>query len=137
MLIQNEKLDLERAHKQEQLKPTTAIICIEEPEVSLHPCYQSLLADILFDAVKNYGGQIGFIVETHSEYLIRKMQALVSGFSEEQFKENPFAVYYFTHDGDAYDLGFKKSGRFERDFGPGFFDESANLKYVLFSNETK
>ena len=105
--------------------------------MSLHPCYQSLLADILYDAVKNYGGQIGFIVETHSEYFIRKTQALVSGFSEEQFKDNPFAIYYFGHDGSAYDLGFKKSGRFERDFGPGFFDETANLKYILFSNETK
>ena len=137
MLIQNEKLDIERAYKQEKHKPTTAIICIEEPEVSLHPCYQSLLADILYDAVKNYEGQIGFIVETHSEYFIRKIQALVSGFSEEQFKDNPFAVFYFTRDGGAYDLGFKKSGRFERDFGPGFFDETANLKYILFSNEAK
>lgn len=136
-LIQNEKLDFERAIRHGEIMPTTAIICIEEPEVSLHPCYQSLLADILYDAVKNYGGRIQFVIETHSEYLIRKMQAIVSGFGKDEFEQNPFAVYYFNEDGTIKDLGFKESGRFKESFGPGFFDEAAKSKYLLRMNESQ
>ena len=109
------------------------ILAIEEPEVSLHPCFQSMIADMLEDAATNYG--IRFIVETHSEYLIRKTQAIVSRFTKEEFDNNPFIVYYFNEDGSVKELGFKESGRFKESFGPGFFDESARLKYVIRSKE--
>ncbi len=58
---------------------------IEEPELSLHPQLQSKIADIL-SKIKKEGGQdfrdddgdydTSFIIETHSEYLIRKLQYL-------------------------------------------------------------
>lgn len=120
-----------------EMKDMGAIVAIEEPEVSLHPCYQSLLAEILRDAVERYGQGISFIVETHSEYLVRKMQAIVSSFTQNEFDANPFVVYYFKEDGKAYDLGFMNTGRFEKGFGPGFFDEAANLKFELQTNEQK
>ena len=112
-----------------------AIIAIEEPEVSLHPCYQSLLSEILYDAATNYGGRIIFLVETHSEYLVRKTQVIVAGFDKEKFKANPFVVYYFKEDGDVYELGYKETGRFTRPFGPGFFDESAKSMYQILKRE--
>ena len=118
-----------------EMKDLDTIIAIEEPEVSLHPCYQSMLAEILKDAACNYGKGISFIVETHSEYLVRKMQAIVSTFAEDEFDANPFVVYYFKEDGEAYDLGFTKTGRFERGFGPGFFDESARSKFEVLKRE--
>ena len=51
-------------------------IAIEEPEMHLHPKYQSLLADLFVESYQNYN--IHFIIETHSEYLIRKLQVLVA-----------------------------------------------------------
>lgn len=112
----------------------SAIIAMEEPEVSLHPRLQSLLADILHDAATNYGRRICFIVETHSEYLIRKIQVIASRQKDDK-SQDVFAVYYFKTDGSAYDLRLNNSGRFELGFGPGFFDESASLKYDLLSND--
>ena len=135
-LIQNEIKDLERANTENGSagKIIPAIIAIEEPEVSLHPCFQSRLAEIFQDAVENYG-RLSFIIETHSEYLVRKMQAIVSSFSEDHYKNNPFAVYYFNTDGGLYSLGFTKTGRFDRSFGTGFFDESARSKYEIIRRE--
>ena len=52
-----------------------SILMIEEPETNLHPRFQSLLADLFFDASRSFN--IQFILETHSEYLIRKFQYLV------------------------------------------------------------
>lgn len=37
-------------------------IAVEEPEIHLHPSYQSMLAEMFYDAYKNYG--IHFLVET-------------------------------------------------------------------------
>lgn len=139
-LTKREIIDYERAkadfEKGDWEEDQGTIIAIEEPEVSLHPCYQSRLAEILRDAV-SYGNDLSFIIETHSEYLVRKMQAIVSSFSKEQFEAIPFVVYYFKSDGEAYDLGFTETGRFENGFGPGFFDEASNLKYELLSEEMK
>lgn len=112
-----------------------AILAIEEPEVSMHPNYQSKLASLFEDAVQNYHVDIRFIVETHSEYLVRKTQAIVSGYNSEQYNRNPFAVNYFTSEGEAYLLGYEKSGRFNRPFGDGFFDESARLNYQVLKKE--
>jgi hypothetical protein len=50
-------------------------IAVEEPEIHLHPDYQAKLAE-MFMAASEYN--IHFIVETHSEYLIRKSQVIVS-----------------------------------------------------------
>ena len=129
-LVENEVLSLKNARSNGGSVPR-AIIAIEEPEVSLHPRYQSMLAQVLYDASTAYGQDIVFILESHSEYLIRKMQALVSQFSKEEFEKNPFAVYYFKPNGESYDLVFLPSGRFQNSFGPGFFDEASRSKYLL------
>ena len=47
------------------------VIIIEEPESNLHPNLQSLLADLFIDAASKF--KIQFILETHSEYLVRKI----------------------------------------------------------------
>ena len=99
--------------------------------MSLHPYYQSLVADLLYDAIQRSDNRLRFIVETHSEYLIRKLQVIVSRFSEKEFEDNPIVVYYFENDGQPRDLEFMKSGRFKNAFGRGFFDEASRSKYLL------
>ena len=108
-------------------------ITIEEPEIHLHPKYQSLLADMFLEAYEKYN--IHFIIETHSEYLIRKAQVFVarSNYVNEDAmsKENPFKVYYVPRGEKPYEMEFCADGRFKNEFGKGFFDEATNLVFEI------
>lgn len=112
-------------------QPPYTIIAIEEPENHLHPAYQSLLADMFYEAWEKYG--IMFIVETHSEYLIRKTQVLISKKQytnqESLYKNSPFKVYYIPKNDKPYEMIYRKDGNFENDFGTGFYDEATNLAF--------
>ena len=112
-------------------------VILEEPEQNLHPKLQSKLADLLFEINQKFG--LRFIVETHSEYLIRKTQVLVGeNFNTtESFKKNPFKVYYFPSDGHPYDMVYKPTGEFQEPFGDGFFDEAARLYMTVLQNANK
>ena len=52
------------------------IISIEQPEVHIHPKLQADLGDLLAEAIKE-PRQNRFIIETHSEHLILRLQRLV------------------------------------------------------------
>lgn len=112
-------------------------ITIEEPEIHLHPRYQSMLADMFLDAYKKFN--IDFIIETHSEYLIRRAQVLVASrmFKDKEDLEqnNPFRVYYMSKNEAAYDMLFRTNGKFVYSFGPGFFDVADNAALELFDIE--
>jgi len=96
-------------------------VLIEEPELNLHPALQSKLADFFLSIYSDYG--ICFIVETHSEYLIRKTQLFVKECDfEVPPNENPFHVYYFDQDMKYWKMRFRKDGVFIDNFGSGFFD---------------
>jgi predicted ATPase len=56
--------------------PEGSIILLEQPEIHLHPSVQSGLADVFIDAAKNRNVQI--VVESHSEYLLRRLQRRVA-----------------------------------------------------------
>ena len=115
------------------------VILIEEPEQNLHPSLQSKLADLFFDINENY--KIRFIVETHSEYLIRKAQVLVGDMGcktqEEVDEKNPFKVFYFPSNGIPYDMGMAPTGRFLNIFDEGFFDVAAKLNMEVIRRERK
>ena len=101
-------------------------IAIEEPEIHLHPKYQSLLADMFEEAMTEYN--IHFIIETHSEYLLLRTQYMVASAhykNEEDLKEKcPLKVYYIPENGTAYDMQYQINGKFTQSFGEGFFDEA-------------
>ncbi|MDO4971804.1 MAG: AAA family ATPase [Bacteroidales bacterium] len=114
------------------------MIIIEEPEQNLHPKLQSKLAELFYCINKKY--QVRFLIETHSEYLIRKTQLLVKrGFEKNKNFTNPFKVYYFKENQKRktkkhtsyYEMEYNKNGYFKNDFGPGFLDEAENLAYEI------
>lgn len=125
-----------------------AIIFIEEPEQNLHPALQSRLADFFLDIARTYGGR--YIIETHSEYLVRRSQVLVAednrnktpksyayNHSADHLDAMPhkaagdvFSVYYFDVDGPRA-MNYQRSGRFDQSFGPGFFDEAGKWNMRL------
>lgn len=107
---------------------------IEEPEANLHPNLQSKLADVLALS-KEHFPNLDFIVETHSEYLIRKLQFLTA---KGQLKTNDTAIYYFNADKYVNDkepkvkkIEITETGNLTDSFGPGFFDEVTQLQFDL------
>lgn len=106
-----------------------SLIIVEEPEQNLHPALQSSLADLFLKVFEISNQRIAFVVETHSEYLIRRTQVMVAKehYPDEETleKKNPFKVYYFPKEGLPYDMKYETSGEFINVFDEGFFDESA------------
>lgn len=100
-------------------------ILIEEPESNLHPAMQSKLAELFLDAYNKFN--IEFIIETHSEYLIRRIQILVKNKQlESDTGDNPFKLYYFPKDAQPYEMRFRSDGVFLDQFGSGFFDAATS-----------
>lgn len=110
-------------------------IVIEEPEIHLHPRYQSWLAEMFVDAYENYN--IHFIIETHSEYLIRKLQTLVATKIIDSKQTSIAYVYDLAHlplyTPQVKTIGISEDGRLMDSFGSGFFDEADNLALNLLS----
>jgi AAA15 family ATPase/GTPase len=106
------------------------MLIIEEPELNLHPALQSKLAEMFLDVHLKF--KIDFLVETHSEYLIRKTQLLVK---ENEFESkqnfNPFTVIYFDKDSTQWNINYREDGKFIEDFGKGFYDEATLLTLNL------
>lgn len=109
-----------------------SVICIEEPEVHLHPKYQSMLAELFVEAYQKYN--IHFIIETHSEYLIRKLQVLVAS-KENALTANDVSLNYVEKGESGVStnrkIGITEDGRLMDSFGEGFFDEAGGLSRQL------
>lgn len=108
------------------------VLFIEEPETNLHPDLQAKLADIIVTAQVSEGKQ--FIIETHSEYFIRKLQYLVA---KNEIDSDNILINYFNpasyreKEGIVRETSIEKDGSLSNDFGPGFFDEALNWKFEL------
>ena len=100
-------------------------VYIEEPETNLHPNNQALLAELFADAYKNYN--ICFILETHSEYLIRKLQNMVK---LGEIDAKAVAINNIA-DGKNQPIHIKASGAIDNAFAKGFYDEALNLAIEL------
>lgn len=109
-------------------------IIVEEPEQNLHPMLQSKLTDLFYKLNQEFGFK--FIIETHSEYLVRRSQVVVANenkkaAAEQKAWSNPFKVFYFPAEGYPYDMEYATDGYFERPFGKGFFNVSSELSLDL------
>lgn len=123
-------------YKNNRYAPTLLIM---EPEQNLHPMLQSHMVNFLMDISDLYSDSfqdskerrhLKIIVETHSEYMIRRSQVIAKRFAD-RGKEIPFRTYYFQSEGKPKDMVYRKDGRFKEEFGPGFTDESTMLSFQL------
>jgi AAA15 family ATPase/GTPase len=69
--------------------PPNSTIILEQPEMHLHPAVQSILADVLIDAIKTRHVQI--IFESHSEHLLARLQRRIA---EEKITNEDTALYF-------------------------------------------
>lgn len=103
-------------------------ICVEEPENHLHPKFQSKLAEMFVEAYQKYN--IHFIIETHSEYLIRKLQVMVAD-KKNALLPSDVSLNYVEKEGDGVSANRKieigEDGRLSEPFGKGFLDEADSL----------
>lgn len=123
---------------------TPAIVCIEEPESNLHPKFQSILAEIFADVVtmKCESGEawwkpnIRILLETHSEYLVRKLQVMVA---KKTLEPSQVAIHYL-YDADesaregenqVVQINILENGMLDKKFGPGFFDEAGSSQLEI------
>jgi predicted ATPase len=120
------------------------IILIEEPEANLHPNLQAKLADLFVEIINKFNKfNVQLIVETHSEYLIRRMQYLIANTTQNAKTDLPkispeqVNIYYFNDprkckkEDHIYEIEFLNDGGLSRDFGEGFFDASLDLMLLL------
>ena len=104
------------------------LVIIEEPEQNIHPKLQSKLAELFESLHKEY--KLRFLIETHSEYMIRKTQAMIAT-KEVLFEQNPFRVYYFPDNKAPYDMEYQPNGTFAQPFGEGFYDAASGLSFQV------
>jgi predicted ATP-dependent endonuclease of OLD family len=138
---ENNRLKIDEGYDTKN-NPQPKLILIEEPEAFLHPKFQSKLVDFFafcLEETKYYN--IKFIIETHSEYLIRKLQYLVA---KKELNPDDVKIYYF-HDPNNIpkgekqikELTIREDGMMDDDFGPGFFDESTRLTMDLLKLQSR
>lgn len=115
------------------------LVLIEEPEVFLHPKWQSKLADffVYFLDRFNRKGNFNIIVETHSEYLIHKLRVLTAD-NDSKLKPEDSLIYYFHEPTDIPEresqikkIQITEKGGLTDNFGSGFIDESTNILFDI------
>lgn len=100
------------------------LICIEQPEIHLHPALQSELADLLIESADPAGRANQIIAETHSEHLMLRIQRRIR---EGVLDPDLVSILYVDQDdfGEAHvqPLRLDKEGDFLDSWPNGFFEE--------------
>ncbi len=97
-------------------------LCIEQPEIHLHPALQAELAELFAEKIGPGGPQ--FILETHSEHLILRLQRLIR---LGRLKADQLVVLHVGEGADGQShvrhLRVNDQGEFVDEWPGGFFDE--------------
>lgn len=96
-------------------------IILEEPESNLHPDYQAKLIDMLWDAHQKFS--IRFIIECHSEYMIRRLQVLVKN---KDLLPSQVGITYFSETENE-QITIQENGFLNRTLPSGFMDIAAHM----------
>ena len=101
------------------------IISIEQPEVHIHPRLQADLGNLIAETIKEeYGHQ--FLIETHSEHLVLRLQRLVR---EGKLRPIDLSIIFVSRGQDGSTvrrLHLDDSGDFLDEWPGGFFPERLN-----------
>jgi predicted ATPase/uncharacterized C2H2 Zn-finger protein len=100
--------------------PRQYLTVIEEPEIHLNPRIESAMADFFIELE---GPDTGFILETHSEHILNRIQRRIADGSIED--PNSVSVFFIEKDGiesDIREIEIDESGKIE-DWPSGFFQE--------------
>lgn len=97
-----------------------SIICIEQPEIHIHPRLQTVFGSFLVECIKQNNQ---FIIETHSEHILLRLKKLIK---EKQISNEDVCVMYVdrTEDGSkCLELRLDDDGDFIDEWPDGFFEE--------------
>ncbi len=98
------------------------IISIEQPEVHIHPRLQADIGELLAESIRP-PRENQFLIETHSEHLVLRLQRLVR---EGRLKARDVAIVYISRGetgSQAHHLRLDDEGEFIDDWPGGFFLE--------------
>lgn len=108
------------------LSKSKTLTIIEQPEIHLHPKMQAELADLFIDIV-NKGKNRKLMIETHSEYLLKRLRRRIS---EGVLSANDVSICLFhpqTRDKEAYiehlNIGEKGYFRWPEEFYDGELEQ--------------
>lgn len=110
---------------------TASVVCLEQPELHIHPAVQVGLGDLFIDGAVNQG--LSFLIETHSEHLILRLLRRIREAAEvaSQALDQPLTpalvgVYCVTKGNGAVsidEIPVTRDGDFAKPWPQGFFDE--------------
>jgi hypothetical protein len=99
-----------------------SLIAIEQPEIHLHPKLQAELGSVFAESIKPpYNNR--FVLETHSEHLILRLQRLIR---EGQLNPEDISVIYVDSDQEGsqcLELRLDEEGDFIDEWPDGFFED--------------
>lgn len=113
---------------------SASVVCIEQPELHIHPAVQVGLGDLFIDGAVNQG--LSFLIETHSEHLVmrlqRRMREQAAGELPEgatHIKPDDISFIYLDRSDEgtvtACQIGLTADGKFDSPWPRGFFSERA------------
>lgn len=120
-------------------------LIIEQPELHLHPKAQVAFSNFLTAAMKT---GINFVIETHSEHILKGLQLQISSASVRELEGGGSAdavslsadkvkIYYFNRDDSVREMKLTKWGEIEGGWPEGFFDESYHISSQIVKNKMK
>jgi hypothetical protein len=109
-----------------------SIVCIEQPELHIHPSVQVGLGDLFIDGAQDKG--LSFLIETHSEHLVMRLQRRIRETSAGDLppEHAPLSaaevnIIYLDRDDAgtvrAVEVGLDANGKFTDRWPRGFFPE--------------
>jgi predicted ATP-dependent endonuclease of OLD family len=100
-----------------------SLVCVEQPELHLHPAMQARIADVFIDAAMG-GSNVQFLIETHSESLMLRFLRRIR---EGTLNPESIQVLYIDQDSEGashiHELPISPSGEFLAEWPHGFFDD--------------
>ena len=103
--------------------PLSTVVCVEQPEIHLHPKLQAAIADLMIATSLGPRGK-QWIIETHSELLMRRIQRRIG---EGKITAQDVSVIYVDpkeYTGSTIQLlRLDENGDFVDDWPSGFFEE--------------